>query len=318
MKKYSSKALKLFTVACISATTFIGSGHQAIADPMGETNAAQTIPPNNNPIISNSTNDPELKAYQTLYASLGNGLQGVLGKDSMNTEERKAHLKKFEEGLRIEFNKNSAASKTDNARLIDKLVDEEDKRGVPRSLSVLPPGAEAKGSNARKYSQAKLGNENIESVVTSIGVVYQFSSIQQMSEKAHMLIEKFRPVFSAQEGWKFRSPDDFKNQSQQQLERMRKLYEKMESQNGNNPAAQQRLKANIDRMEPWIKAAEAGKATFTYERENGFKLSIVPNAPSTDDKDSINIHINPSIDPVDGHYNLSVLLIQIVSQPRKK
>lgn len=318
MKKFSSKALKFFTVACISATTFIVSGHPAIADPMGETNVAQTMPPNNNPIISNSTNDPELKAYLTLYASLGNGLQGVLGKESMNAEERKAHLKKFEEDLRIEFNKNSAASKTDNARLIDKLVDEENKRGVPRNLSVLPPGADVKNSGARKYSQAKLGNENIESVVTSIGVAYLFSSIQQMSEKAHTLIEKFRPIFSDQEGWKFKSPDDFKKESQHGLESMRKIYEKMESQNGNNPAAQQTLKANIDRMEPWIKGAEAGRAAFTYERENGFKFSISPISPSTDDKDIININIHPEINPVDGHYYLSVTLIQIVSQPRKK
>jgi len=179
------------------------SGCQTIAESnvISAFGGIQANPPDLASITSYSTNDPELKAYLTLLASLENDLQGVAGNE-YSAKKRQEQLKRMEVSLRKSLT-NNLRSESEKITFIEQFIKAEKNKPTPRNLLVIPDGANKEESNARIFISLVGDDERFESKTVSINLVYKSKSIQEMSDKAIEIIEKLRSAFSTQSEWVF-------------------------------------------------------------------------------------------------------------------
>lgn len=294
MSNILSQASKISALTCIAAAMIMLSGVQSVMASDVGVNAAP-------PVISYSTTDPELQSYLTLVTSLENDLQGVLGKER-SPKENEARLKLVEANMRKNSPKSMPGTTASQLlSIVEKSIDDEKARPAPRALSVLPVGADAKESGGRVYLTPHMFNERVESKTVSVTVVYHFSSVQEMSEKAHALGAKFAPVFSTEQGWKTL---DLISQAQEQFKKIDAIED---------PDLRQQLKVL---NESNSKKAEAGHywTTYNWASDQRAKIGTI----EINIQNFTMIQIMPDLDAHDGQYTLLVMLTRSTAQPKNK
>ena len=297
-----SRISKIRTFSCIAAAAVILGGCQATIDSKVRSNLGiKTTPPN----ISYQTNDPELKTYLSLFASLENDLQGVLGKE-YDADVNNARLKRIEDSMREGFKSApSAMSASQKLAFIEKTIEDIKRQPVPHYLSVIPVGADAISSSAGIDFAPESNNQTVERKNTRINVNYKFSSAQEMSEKAYAIVEKFRPVFLTEQGWKFQDPVAFKNMVHDNYKNIDAI---------GDPDRKQQFKVLHERN---IKTAEAGESLIQYQWTSDYRTKYGSGIDVQVTNQAM-IFILPIIEPKNGQYTLVVGLSRSTAQAKNK
>lgn len=265
-------------------------------------------PPDFASIAAYPTTDPELKDYLTLIASLGNNLEGVLGKEH-EPAKREADLKKFEANMRKTMSSGavSAGNRAETARIIEKAIEDEKKRKL-NYLEVIPQGANPNASNARRFMMSGIGSDSLEMDNSSIGLVYEFGSQQELSDKAHALIEKLRPVFRRNSGWTFQDTAHF-------VKTYKFNIRTINGMSGVDPDRKQELKAQTETA---MKTAELGTAMIQYQWKSKHKIQLGTTPMDATDQAMIMIMPLPPTGTEEGQkYTLSVMISKLVNTPKK-
>ncbi len=297
---------RFLTIVCIATIAAMTAGCQTMMDAaMRSLLGHNSEAPNISSIASYPTNDPELKIYLSYLGALENDLQGIRG-EVMGAEEHEAQLKKAEVALRKAFDKSPIGSAEENFANTEKWVEDQRKMGPPNYLTLLPVGADPKDSGARIFKKAVMGNEDIENRSTSISVLYKFGSVEKMAGKANEIVNKLRPVFATQQGWKFQDPAFLKNQMNQSISLV-------EGNKDMNPEAKRKA---VKYYEESNERNDAGQAMIQYYWDSDYRSQM-----GTTSVPAINlmmIYITPNLEPENDNYYLSVAFFRSINQPRNK
>ena len=319
-------ATKCIAMATIVAISTIAAGCHPVMDAVVRSKLGvgfNSEAPQVSSITSYPTNDPELKIYLSYLGALENDLLEIRGK-VMDTKAFEAQQKDMEAAVRKGLDDSPLTlSAEEKFAMAERSVEGQLRMGPPNYLKLLPPGADPKASTARIHKAAEMRNEDVERKVTTISVGFKFRSAQEMSRKAHEIVNKLRPVFATQQGWKFQDPAALRKQAQeneqarQRLQstlRKRRVKPGVSSETEANPEIERKLQEWNEKNQ---RLYDAGQAMIQYFWNSGYRNQNVAVA-STPAQNLMMINIFPTLEPKNGYYHLSVSFTRSMVQPKNK
>lgn len=251
-------------------------------------------------INSYGTSDPELLIFLLYMGALSKGIVVTSGND-MDASVFEDMLKNAENDMRrVDI---STMSEDEKLAQAEKGMDGVRRGGAPKYLKTLPVGADPKMSyllsSSGIYPETAGDTLRLNQKTTVVSIGYKFKNLEEMSKKAQDLSNKLRPVIEGQHGWKTMDLAAYKAQ----------VYDNRTLEGSNLSPEYKRKYA--EQIEKNFKAFQAGQVTMNYTYESHLKTSYIP---------ALNqyiVTVGPVMEPVNGYYELYVILTTAIAEPRK-